>query len=131
MPHTPINHHRQLVVWQRAMQLLVAAYGVARCLPREELFAMASQIRRAATSVPANVAEGHARVHRGDFVHHLSIARGSLAELETLLDACELVGYVTDSGLSTARGLAGEVRRMLSTMIVRLRGTAAKAASEV
>ncbi|MBV9881073.1 MAG: four helix bundle protein [Gemmatirosa sp.] len=117
----PIDHHRQLIVWQRAMELLGSAYALARDLPRHETFGMASQMRRAATSIPSNIAEGHARVHRGDFVHHLSIARGSLAELETLIDACESLGYAAAERLVTARGQADEVRRMLATMIVRLR----------
>jgi four helix bundle protein len=118
---TPIDHHRQLIVWQRAMELLVGTYHISRTLPREELFGITSQMRRATVSIPANIAEGHARVHRGDFVHHLSMARGSLAELETLFDACELIGYAAGSELVTPRGHADEVRRMLGTMIVRLR----------
>src|SRR5690242_3428082 len=87
MERRGIKHHRQLIVWQRSMELLKQSYAIARCLPAEERFGMASQLRRAAVSVPANIAEGHSRVHRGDYVHHLSIARGSLAEVETLFDA--------------------------------------------
>jgi four helix bundle protein len=103
------------------MELLIAAYALARLLPRDELFGLTSQIRRAAASVPSNIAEGHARYHRGDFVHHLSMARGSLAELETLLDACEALNYFRAEEVSRARGLADEVRRMLGSMIMRLK----------
>jgi four helix bundle protein len=77
----------------------------------------------AAVSVPANIAEGHARVHRGEYVHHLSIARGSLAELETLLDACEMLGYSKPKDLLEAFDAADQVRRMLGAMLKKLRQT--------
>jgi four helix bundle protein len=82
---------------------------------------MGVQLRRASVSVPANIAEGHSRVHRGDYVHHLSIARGSLAEVETLLDACEMLDYAHDAALWGARDCADQIRRMLGAMLVRLR----------
>ena len=94
-------------------------------MPREELFGLTSQMRRAAAAVPSNIAEGHARSQRGDFIHHLSMARGSLAELETLLetllDACESLSYFGTDQVTRARGLADEVRRMLGSMIMRLK----------
>jgi four helix bundle protein len=121
MSATPVRHHRELIVWQRGMELLIATYALARLLPREELFGLTSQLRRAAASVPSNIAEGHARFHRSDFIQHLSIARGSLAELETLLDACEALRYVGADEVTQARGLADEVRRMLGAMIMRLK----------
>ena len=121
MSVAPVRHHRELIVWQRSMELLIATYAIARLLPREELFGLTSQMRRAAASVPSNIAEGHARFHRGDFVHHLSTARGSLAEVETLLDACESLAYCDAEKLARARGLADEVRRMLGSMIMRLK----------
>jgi four helix bundle protein len=116
----PVLHHRELIVWQRAMELLRESYRIARRLPREELFGLSSQMRRAAVSIPSNVAEGHARAHRGDFAHHLSIARGSLAEVGTLLDAREQLGLVAAPELLKARDQADQVRRMLATMITRL-----------
>ena len=121
MAHGPVQHHRELVVWRRAMQLLREAYGVAKRLPREELFALSGQLRRAAVSVPANIAEGYARAHRGDYVRHLSIARGSVAEVETLLDACEMLQYVDPAYLAAARDHADQIRRMLGAMVVKLR----------
>ena len=80
-----IRHYRDLEVWQRAMDLVEQVYRIAKTLPAEERYGLTSQIQRAAVSIPANVAEGHGRTHRGDYLHHLSIARGSLAELETQL----------------------------------------------
>lgn len=87
-----LQSHRGLLVWQRAMDLDIASHRVARRLPSYERYELASQLRRASVSVPSNIAEGYGRIHRGDYVHHLSIARGSLAEVDTLLDVCERLG---------------------------------------
>ena len=75
--------YRGLRAWQVAMDLLVETYRMTECLPGEERWNYRAQLRSAARSVPANIAEGYGRVHRGDYVRHLSIARGSLMELET------------------------------------------------
>lgn len=77
--------YRRLRVWQHAMDLVEAVYELTASWPDRELFGLTSQSQRAATSIPANIAEGYGRTHRGDYLHHLSIARGSLFELETLL----------------------------------------------
>jgi four helix bundle protein len=77
--------YRELQVWQRAMELVPAVYGVARLFLAQERYALADQLRRAAISVPANIAEGQARQHRREFIQALTIARGSLAEVDTLL----------------------------------------------
>jgi four helix bundle protein len=74
-------------------------------------------------SVPANIAEGHARAHRREYTHHLSIARGSLAEVETLLDACELLEFMAPADLLGAFDDADQVRRMLGAMLRRLRAS--------
>lgn len=116
-----VQSYRDLVVWQRAMDLVEAAYLVARLLPPIERFDLSRQLRRAAVSIPANIAEGHARLHRGDYVHHLSIALGSLTEVETHLAIAERVGYVTANATAGARELADHVGRMLNALIRRLR----------
>lgn len=77
--------YRELSVWQRSMDLTVAVYDVAKALPADERYGLGSQLKRAAVSVPANIAEGYGRTHRGGYLRHLSIARGSLSEVETLL----------------------------------------------
>ena len=111
-----VQRYDQLVVWQRAFELVCAAYGVSRLLPTDERHALRDQIRRAAVSVPANIAEGHARVHRREFLQFLAIAGSSLAELATHLVVAGRVGYVVPGETVVARRLADEVGRMLTVM---------------
>ena len=80
-----VRSYRDLEVWQRATDLVVECYRLTNLLPKSELYGLASQIQRAAVSIPANIAEGHGREHLGDYLHHLSVANGSLMELETHL----------------------------------------------
>ena len=84
-----ITTYRQLDVWQRAIQLVETVYLLTRQFPADERYGLTSQLQRAAVSVPANIAEGWGRSHRGDYPRHLSIARGSLMEVETLLIIAE------------------------------------------
>ena len=81
----PIHSYRDLRVWQQAMTLAEACYRITRQFPKEELYGMTSQIRRAAASVPANIAEGRGRENRGEYIQFLRVAQGSLKELETHL----------------------------------------------
>ncbi|MGA2631154.1 MAG: four helix bundle protein [Terriglobia bacterium] len=85
MEESPIHSYRDLRVWQKAMDLAEVCYTVTRQFPKEELYGLISQVRRAVVSVPANIAEGHGRNNRGDYVQFLRIAQGSLKELETHL----------------------------------------------
>jgi four helix bundle protein len=78
-----IKSYRDLIVWQKSMDLVVASYEVAKKIPHQEIYGLIAQIQRAAVSIPANIAEGHGRRHTGDYIHHLSMARGSVLELET------------------------------------------------
>ena len=78
-----IRSYRDLKVWERAMDLVVASYKLTELLPKSEAYGLVPQMRRAAVSTPANIAEGHGREHLGDYLHHLSVANGSLMELET------------------------------------------------
>jgi four helix bundle protein len=80
-----ISSYRDLHVWQRGMDLVVESYRLTEKLPKAELYGLVSQIRRAAVSIPANIAEGHGRYHTREFLRHLSISKGSLRELETEL----------------------------------------------
>src|ERR1700674_4730148 len=84
-PALGIQSYRDLLVWQKAMHLAAEAYRLGRLLPKVEEYRLTSQLLRAAASVPANIAEGHARGTRKDYAHFVSIARGSLAETETIL----------------------------------------------
>ncbi|HXU10228.1 MAG TPA: four helix bundle protein, partial [Blastocatellia bacterium] len=88
-----IKSHRDLIVWQKSMDLAEDVYRVTSGFPREELYRMTSQLTRAAISVPANIAEGHARGTRKDYANFLAIAKGSLMETETFLMLAERLGY--------------------------------------
>jgi len=89
--------HHDLVAWQEAIKLVKATYEVTRTYPKEEQFSLVSQIRRASVSVPGNIAEGAARNSEKDFVRFLTIARGSLSELETYMVISRELGYVDET----------------------------------
>ena len=108
-----LQSYRELEVWQRAMDLTMSSYQVARRLPPEERFELASQIRRAATSIPANIAEGYGRAGQGEYRYHLSVANGSLKELETHLEIVRRLGYVAPGDAVEADALCDRVGRML------------------
>jgi len=111
-----IQSYRDLQVWQRATDLVVECYRLTQFLPKSETYGLASQIQRAAVSVPANIAEGHGREHLGDYLHHLSVANGSLMELETHLLITTRLGYLREDQLAPARNLTVEVGRMLAAL---------------
>ena len=105
--------YRELVVWQRAMDLVVEVYRLTKEFPREELYGLTSQIRRAAVSVPSNIAEGQGRGIGNEFCHHLRIAQGSLQETETQLLIAERLQFVASTQVSPAMELSNEVGRLL------------------
>ncbi len=116
-----VSSYRDLVVWQKAMDLVVAAYCAGEQLPSHERYGLRGQLQRAAVSIPANIAEGHARTHRKEYRHHLSIARGSLAELETLLAIGARLEFITRDEAKACWTSAQEVGRMLTRLIQTLR----------
>ncbi|MGZ9246996.1 MAG: four helix bundle protein [Gemmatirosa sp.] len=103
-------------MWQRAMALTRACYAIARQLPPEERFALGAQLRRAAISVPANIAEGHASRHRRQFLRYLGIAHASLMEIECHLLIAVDVGHLPEAAISDALSLREETSRMLRAM---------------
>ena len=109
-----VQHYRELKVWQVAMNLAEQCYLATKSFPKEELFGMTSQIRRAAASVPANIAEGQGRQHTKEFLNHLSIARGSLMEVETHLLLSQRVGLLNQTTLDALLTMSDEISRMLS-----------------
>jgi four helix bundle protein len=117
-----IESYRELTVWNKAMDLVVESYRLANQLPKIETYGLANQIQRSAVSIPANIAEGHGRYHLGDYLHHLSIANGSLKELETHLLIASRLSYLELSELEIALKLAEEIGRMLTTLIRNLKG---------
>jgi four helix bundle protein len=112
-----VNSYRDLRVWQKAMDLVVASYEVAKQFPQSELYGLVSQIRRAAVSIPANIAEGHGREHLGDYLHHLSMANGSLMELETHFLLAGRLGYLNVEPMNQLLDHTAEVGRMLAGLI--------------
>lgn len=112
---------RDLIVWQRAMTLVTGVYDVTRGWPREEQFGLTSQIRRAAVSVPSNIAEGRGRFGPREFLHHLSIAFGSLCEIETQLLIAERLAYSDPSTVRSLLDQTTEVRRLLRGLMRSLR----------
>jgi four helix bundle protein len=112
--------HRDLVVWQKSMDLVVKVYELARMLPSDERFAMTSQMTRAAVSIPANIAEGKGRGTPREYVQFLRIARGSLMELDTYVELICRLGYVNPSLTATVGDLIAQVGKMLSAMKSRL-----------
>jgi four helix bundle protein len=99
---------------QFAMELAEKCYQTTRIFPKEELFGLTSQIRRAASSIPSNIAEGQGRDHTKEFLNHLSIARGSLMELETHLILSQRVGLLEQAELESLLALSDRTSRMLS-----------------
>lgn len=90
---------RELRVWQQAMSLVQKVYLLTQTFPRDEIYSLTKQIRRAAVSVPSNIAEGHARNHLKEYLHHLSISQGSLAELETQFEIASRLRYISEAQL--------------------------------
>jgi four helix bundle protein len=108
-----VKNSSDLIAWQKAMDLVEAVYLLSSAFPREELYGLTSQIRRAVVSVPSNIAEGQGRWTTGKFVHFLGIANGSLREVETQLHVAVRLKFVTVADAGPAFGLAAEVCRLL------------------
>jgi four helix bundle protein len=112
-----MKDYKELQVWQKAVALVTETYKTTRSFPGEERFGLTGQIRRAATSVPANIAEGWGRGSTKEYVQFLVVARGSLLELETHLIVCRNLGYLNDAQLDAAQGHIDEIGRMLNSLI--------------
>ena len=113
----PIHSYRDLRVWQQAMSLAEACYRITRQFPKEELYGITSQIRRAAASVPANIAEGQGRENRGDYIQFLRVAQGSLKELETHLILSHRVKLTTVEDVEPLLAQCEAVGKMLRALI--------------
>ena len=118
-----VKNYRELIVWQRAMDLVVEVYRVVKLLPKEETYALSDQLRRAVVSIPSNIAEGQARSSTQEFLRFISIAQGSLAEVETQLELAVRVNYISNEAISAAEGLASEIRRMTASLRSKLSTT--------
>ena len=114
-------HYKDLTVWQKAMDLTTEIYRLTQKLPKEELYGLTNQLRRAAVSIPSNIAEGNGRASTGDYVRFLIMARGSNAEVETQLLLSVRLDYLTQSDIEETLSLNDEIGKMLTAMIKKLR----------
>jgi four helix bundle protein len=115
-----IKDFSELIVWQKAMDLVVETYQLVSKLPNEEKYALSDQMRRAAVSIPSNIAEGQARNSKKEFVNYLAIARGSNAELRTQYAICGRLQYLTETDMTKVCLRSDEVGKMLNSLIQRL-----------
>lgn len=118
-----LESYRELKVWQKAIDLVVECYRYSASFPKSETYGLASQIRRAAASIPANIAEGYGRGSRKEYIQFLLIAQGSLKELETHLIIAEKLNYGTRSQTELLLSHSSEIGRMLTSLIRKLRSS--------
>jgi four helix bundle protein len=118
--HTTPKHHRQLAVWDKANDLVAQVYRVTRGLPSSERFGLTQQMRSAAVSVAANIAEGKGRGHPRDYARFIAIARGSAYELDTYVLLTQRLGYLRSEDVADIDRSLDEVRRMLTGLLRRL-----------
>lgn len=112
-----VRNYQELIVWQRAMDLVEEVYKASKAFPREEIYGLTSQIRKAAVSIPSNIAEGQGRRTTPDFLRHLAIAYGSLREVETQTLIADRLRYLTQGKCQKIMNLAGEVGRLLNGLM--------------
>ena len=112
-----INSFRDLLVWQKSLDLSVRIYRMARKLPRDEQGALGHQLRRSAVSIPSNITEGFARHSKATYVNHLWIAHGSGAELETQVEIARRVPLISDTDCDVVIADAQEVGRMINGLV--------------
>jgi len=109
-----IQSYRDLDVWQKAMDLVIACYQATNAFPKREIYGLSSQLQRACVSIPANIAEGRDRQHKREFIQHLSIAYGSLAEVETHIQIAQRLNYMDSNTVEKLLAQTAEIGRMLN-----------------
>lgn len=109
------------MVWEKSIQLVISTYEVVKMFPKEEMYALSSQIKRAAVSVPSNIAEGHDRSSDKEFCQFLCIARGSLAELETQLIIANELNYADKDAIDNVLEKCYEVGKMLNSLVKKIK----------
>ena len=115
-----VVYYTDLKEWQKAMDLSVDVYRKVRSLPQEELYGLSNQMRRAVVSIPSNIAEGNQRSTTREYIHFLSIAKGSLGELETQIRLCERLNNMSNSETESLITQCSEIGRMLNGLMKRL-----------
>jgi len=111
-----VKSYKDLIVWKKAIEMVLEIYKIVSIFPSEEKYALTSQIRRSAVSVPSNIAEGHSRQHSSEFRQFIYIALGSLAELDTQLIIAEKLQYIHEEELVLITERIVELRKMLFTI---------------
>jgi four helix bundle protein len=112
-----LKSYKELNVWQKAYQLYIAIYKITKDFPKEERYGLTAQIRRAAVSVPSNIAEGYGRKTTPEYIQSLYIAYGSHCELETQIMVSKDLGYIKSDDFQELQREIGEVERMLKALI--------------
>ena len=120
-PNPRVRTHRDLIIWQKSMLLVNAIYDLTEPFPKREDYGLTAQMRRAAVSIPANIAEGQGRNTTRDFLRFLSIARGSFRERDTYCEVSRMRKYATDAGLQIIDALMDEVGRLHTALCAALR----------
>jgi len=120
MTNRPLRSYRELIAWQKAVDLVTEIYSITKEFPRDEIYGLTSQLRRSAVSVPSNIAEGQGRATKGEFIQFLGHARGSLFELETQIAIAEQLGYITRETESQVALRITEVARILNGLLTSL-----------
>lgn len=117
-----MKNFKELIVWQKAVDLTLGVYGFTKGFPQEERYGLTAQMRSAALSIPSNIAEGHMRKTAKDFKQFIAIARGSCAELETQAIVASRLGYLTKETQTIFLGKIDELSRMLSSLYAKING---------
>jgi four helix bundle protein len=112
-----IKSYRDLKVWNKAIELVVEVYEISKKFPKSEIYALTSQVRRAVVSIPSNIAEGEQRKNIKEYIHFLSIAKGSNAEVQTQLYIASKLNYVSETDINKAMFLSDEINKMLTSLI--------------
>lgn len=118
-----VKTYRDLIVWQKSMALVTEIYRLTKAFPKEEVYGLTSQIRRAAISIPSNICEGYARNSDGDFARFLRIACGSLYEFQTQVEVARNLEYLGDDEFQKVSGSSLEIEKMLSSLIGKINDT--------
>ena len=113
-------HYKELIVWQKSVELVSDVYKITKQFPKAELYGLASQMQRSAVAIPSNIAEGHARNHKAEFVQFLGIAYASSAELDTQIIIAKKEYEAID--YKRAEGLLVEIQKMLAVLMNKLKG---------
>lgn len=129
-PKTAVGSFRDMRVWQTGMQLVETVYRLTQDFPRSETYGLTNQMRRAAVSVPSNIAEGHVREHLKEYLHHISFAQGSLAELQTQAEIAVRLHYLSQEQSDEIRAAAEALAKQLYSLRNAL-GAKVKAAAVV